>query len=795
MTSSELYSHPDRLLAQHLAEVAEAVGIIAGHHCLEPETLKRLDELVRLHDFGKATAAFQEYIRYKPSPGDWLKQRRNRPQDKVHTPLGSVASAVLKRTEVLDDDWLIQVGTSVLGHHSKLPTREDVYNSFENHLSVLERQLQGLPLEALERITSYHLAPDDFEPDEDTIFGAKESYQAAFEALDAKAVGEAVFHRLKTQLLFSILLEADKAFLALGETAREAYKIRSTKDIAPSVIDRYLKKAGSSPVNPLRREARHNALTQLSQHLDKSLFTLTLPTGLGKTLTAASLALELRRQQPRQIILVLPFLSIVDQTAKVYKDVLSNPKMSWRQLRMLRRRRNKTIFNPGADLLMQSHSLSERDYLNLEDSDASFFLDTWQSDIVVTTFDQVLLALFSSSARHQMRFHHLTDAVMIFDEVQALPSHLWDITRQAFSSLTHKLGSTVIAMSATQPGFIDNAHELIPNVSEVFKAFGRYQLVFKHQQDLPLTDFVEDVRGRYGALRYKRVLMTLNTRRSARYVYDELERTWDDSACPIYFLSADVTPKDRLKVIDKLKNNYPQPCLVVTTQVVEAGVDMDMDLVMRDFAPLDSIIQVAGRCNRNNKKPRCDVEVYSFTNPKGKRYCEFVYQSGGSTDISLQETRRVLEGRKTANEEDVLELAEQYFAAIRHHKDLGQQHTRDWAYFKEHLNVSRLLRGDQDRQYQFVVAERDEPAEGELELREALEQALAIADRWAKRRALRRLAPRMAQVTVSVWEQRNFRPENIAYQVGLSWFVREGFYDPKRGLDIAVGHPDDSSFY
>jgi len=775
VTLGDLYSHPDKLLTQHLAEVTEAVNIIAGHHRLEPEILERLEELVRLHDFGKATAAFQEYICYKPAPIDWLKQRRNRPQDKMHTPLGSVASAVLRRTEVLGDDWLIQVGTCVLGHHSKLPTREDVYNTFENHLSVLEKQLQNLPLEVLERITDYPLVSDDFKPNEDTIFSAKQSYQAAFEALDEKAVEEAVCHRLRTQLLFSILLEADKAFLALSTEAQEKYAERRAKPLAAGAVEQYLKEqAQPSSVNMLRQQARTDALQQLAKYPNAGLYTLTLPTGLGKTLTSASLALELRKTQPRQLIVVLPFLSIVDQTAKVYIDVLDDP---------------------DTETMMQSHSLSEHDYLNLEEGDASFFLDTWQSDIVITTFDQVLLAFFSSRSRHQMRFHHLTDAMMIFDEVQALPSHLWDITQQALSSLTDKFGSVIIAMSATQPGFINGARELVPNVSEVFKAFGRYSLVFKHQQDILLTDFVEIVRGRHEAIHQERVLITLNTRRSARYVYDELERTWDDSECPIYFLSADVTPKDRLEVISELKNNYPKPCLVVSTQVVEAGVDMDMDLVMRDFAPLDSIIQVAGRCNRNNKKPRRDVEVYSLTNPKGKRYSEFVYQSGGSPDISLQETRKVLEGRDAANEEDVLELADQYFAAIRHHKDLGQKHTQDWAYFKDHLDVSRLLRGDQDRQYQFVVAERDEPAEGEPGLQEALKQALATEDRWAKRRALRRLAPRMAQITVSVWEQKNFRPENIAYQVGLSWFVREGFYDAKRGLDIAVGHPDDSSFY
>ena len=424
----------------------------------------------------------------------------------------------------------------------------------------------------------------------------------------------------------------------------------------------------------------------------------------------------------------------------------------------------------------------------------TFFSTRGKAGTVITTFDQVLLALFSSRSKHQMRFHHLTDAVLIFDEVQALPSHLWDITKQALRNLTKNFGSTVIAMTATQPGFVEDAVELVPNVPDVFKAFGRYRLVLKHRDELPLTRFVEHLQARRDKLNKKRVLITLNTRRSSRFVYDELARVRDEADAPIYFLSADVTPKDRLNVISGLKGSYPEPCLVVSTQVVEAGVDLDMDLVMRDFAPLDSIIQVAGRCNRNNRKARCDVEVYSLLNDKGKRYSEQVYKTNGGPDISLQETRRVLEKLDAVHEEDVLELSQTYFAAIREHKDLGQKHTDDWAYFRDHLDVSKLLRGDQDRQYQFVVAERDEPGEGELGLEDALSEALKIEDRWEKRRTLRRLAPRVARVTVSVWEQRGFHPENIAYQVGLSWFVRKGFYDSRRGLDIAVGHVDDSSF-
>ncbi|MBS3966890.1 MAG: CRISPR-associated helicase Cas3' [Truepera sp.] len=761
-----LYSHPDKLLVDHVREVGEAASIILQRHSLPDTIMECVRELVRLHDFGKATRFFQEYIRFKPEPRRWP----GRPELKAHTALGALACAIVKRTHSLSDEWLIQVGSSVMGHHTHLPTRNDIDNRFmsDTHSSALIQQLTDLPLTALIELTGFPLHPEDFRADEETIFATTDAYRDAFDTLDKQPIAEAARLHLATQLVFSVLLEADKAFLALSEEARYAYAYRAAKRIAPSVVDGYLAEAEATPINELRSRARHNALRELSNNSNANLFTLTLPTGMGKTLTAKSLALHLREESARQIIVVLPFLSIIDQTATVYADVLGRP---------------------GEDVLMQSHSLSARDYLDLEDEDASFFLDTWQSDIVITTFDQFLLALLGSNTKHQMRFHHLTDAIVIFDEVQALPSHLWDIMHHALRALTDKFGTSVIAMSATQPGFVQGALELVSDVQAIFKRFGRYRLALKHYQDVPIGEFVDLVHGRHDDLRHKRALITCNTRRSARRLYDEL-CGWSSDDYPVHFLSADVTPKDRLAVISRLKESYPNPCLVISTQVVEAGVDIDMDLVMRDFAPLDAIIQVAGRCNRNDRKPRCDVEVYSLVNDKGKRYSELIYRSGGGPDLSLQETRRALEGLEFIPEEEVLVLAERYFANIRNAKNLGQEHTRNWAYFREHLNVSRLLRGDQDRQHQFIVAERGDV---EPSLETTVRAVLSIEDRWERRRDLRRLAPRLAQVTVNVWEQRGFNPENIAYQVGPFWFVREGFYDDKRGLDIAVGHADDAA--
>jgi len=766
MNHRQLYSHPDRSLTDHLCEVQKAVNIILSRHSPIPKVKTRMEEIVRLHDFGKATKFFQEYILYKPEPKYWP----GRLENKRHTSLGLFASAVLKQRSDLSNQWLLHVGTSILGHHTKLPCRGDITHKLVDGCDLLRRQLDNLYFDELLQIIGFALDPEDFKADDDLIFDVADLYDEAFAQLDQKPLEEAIKLRLITQLCFSILLEADKVFLALSKNAQKMYSKQNTRTISPDLVDLYIKELDSSPLDPLRESARRNALKRLSTHGDAMLFTLTLPTGMGKTLTAQSLALQLKKQKKGQLLVVLPFLSIIDQTAQVY---------------------SKVLHAPDTDVLMQSHSLSERDYQNLEGEDASFFLDTWQSDVIITTFDQFLLALFSSRAKHQMRFHHLADSVIIFDEVQALPSHLWDIVRYGLKGLAENFNTHVIAMSATQPGFITDAVELTEDTKGIFRRFGRYQLVLKHEQDLSKAEFMTLLNDRQNELQKKRVLITCNTRRSARFIYDEVIREWTDCTCPIYFLSADVVPKDRLKTIEKLKHDYPQPCLIISTQVVEAGVDMDMDLVIRDFAPLDSLIQVAGRCNRNQHKPRCDVEIYSLVNDKGKRYSEVIYKTGSGPDISLQETRRVLAGRKVIVEEDVFDAAEQYFAAIRHHKDLGQAYTEDWAYFKDHVNVSKLLRGEHDKQHQLIVSERDlqQPA-----LKDAIQTALSIEDRWEKRRALKQLAPRLAQVTVNVWAQRNFDPLSIAYPVGPFWFLKEGFYDENRGLDVGIGHSDDSNF-
>lgn len=770
--TEELKSHPDRSLSRHVRDVQEAAAAILALHSRSEDREKIVSDIVSMHDLGKATKGFQEYIG-NPSGFKGDKDR------KAHTPLGFAATLLLGEELGWSHTRKLQVAAAVLGHHTSFPTAKrmtDAYLMDDKWGDIIETQAEGVPISEANNITGFDLA--DILSNADICGDAYDVAEAVMDSLAATAdqdLGGAVVERLRAQFVFSVLLEADKAFLALSPDGRSGYRRDREARLSPMLVEKYLGESDGSEINALRTAARKEAIETLLAAPDQRLWTLALPTGLGKTLTAASLALSLREGSSisgsgptKRIILVLPFLSIIDQTAKVYDELLGKPQPS---------------------MLMQSHSLSERVYDTEEQRDAEFFLDTWDSEIVVTTFDQFLLSLLGDRARHQMRFHNLADTVLIFDEVQALPTQLWDIVNHALTQLTEHLGSTAILMSATQPGFVEEIDSLIQTPERYYEKFGRYLLVLKHETPTTLEDFIESVLGRRDELESERVLITLNTRSSAREVRNALtEAGW---GVPVYFLTADVTPKDRLAAIDRIKDNRDEPCLVVSTQVIEAGVDLDMSLVMRDFAPLDSLIQVAGRCNRNGRWPRKDVEIYHLTNATGRYFAEMVYTVGkGSPDVRLEETRRVLKPYETVTEESVLSICDDYFARLRDGKDLGRRHTRNWASLaEEQPNIRELLRGERTGQVQLIVAERDEG-----DLAADIEAALEVGDRWERRRALRNLAGRIARVTVSVWVKGDWHPTDVANPLGYYdstkplehpwWIVRPDNYDPKTGLQM-----------
>ena len=762
-----LKSHPNLFLHEHIAQVKLAMEGIWQWHSKKvvTEKVKCLSiKLASLHDMGKGSDAFQEFINEPLS-------YKEDPMQKAHAPLSLVLTLLLAKGECWDFLDTLSLAASAYGHHSGLPClpgRKFVEEQSSSRMlddftggaiaRVLKKQLSTLDLLSLEQEAGLTLKIPDLSLQQAGKFLQREVIREFYEL----SLESAIDFRLNTQLIFSFLLEADKAFLAVPDP--KAHLERKHRRWHSAWVDQKIGKYEDSPINFIRKKARTKVAERISDKNEKGIYSMTAPTGIGKTLLAATWALVKREIAEKEtgthpkIIVVLPFLSIIDQTAKEYRSLLE---MGGQDV--------------DGSWFLESHSLSDRKFAPwMEERTEHFFIDTWRTELVITTYDQFLLSLVEPRARYQMRFHNLCDALIIMDEVQSLPCKLWQLLDAVLNGLSKMGNSQILLMSATLPPFVSKTIPLLENYDEYFRSFSRYKLHLHIREKLNIQPFCEDLAGRLSEWLSKkqRVLITMNTRKCARTVFDYLKDQWpaEYNSVPIFFLSSDVTPVDRLKKIDIIKNN--QPCIVVSTQCIEAGVDIDMGIVVRDFAPWDSIVQIAGRCNREGMREKwLPVEIVDLVNKKGRRYSEMIYDN-----VSLQVTRKLLESFSVIKEDDVLPVSEQYFKNLDKLKDTGKEHLDRFARWQEDVSVRELLRGKVREQYSFLVIEQD-PF-----LKKAMAEANSIDDCWDRREAWRKLSGRIARITVNLYARSGFSPEEISTEYLGHWILRDNCYDSECGI-------------
>ncbi|MDA1232744.1 MAG: CRISPR-associated helicase Cas3', partial [Planctomycetota bacterium] len=757
-----LYSHPEKPLKHHLEEVEFAAMAILGRHPRQPfaalgiDVAQTMRQLAGWHDIAKATVFFQQYI--CDTDGWQKKVARNAAsnEQKTRTPLGALLAADDFRTQ---QPWYLPllITMAIRGHHNRLPTIAALCNSLDSQRELLAEQSRNLSPD----VTSAHPSLED-SLNRLTNDGFDAVYRKVMrlthrdwpEQLEEGTLDQLVRIRLAVQFCFSCLLEADKALL-IHPTVADYFGVPTHTYPATLVEDQLPPGDTTTAINQQRRSAYQIVIDDAnSDGNDYRPRVLTLPTGLGKTRCAAGWAIHWRFRIEREtgirpkIIVVLPFLSVIEQTAKVYRELLGLEDHS------------------NAGHLQTSHSLSLRDHMDVETESlegnakdvalgqTEFMLDTWRSEVVLTTFDQFLLALMDAKSRHQQRFHNLCDALIVIDEVQAFPVHLWHPVGTLLTELAAAGRSRLLLMTATQPGIMPpSARKDLVDQPRRY-AQPRYQMEIDLSEQ-PLSQWLDGIANEITSKpEVKKWLLVFNTRRCAQDVYRSLKEATSDLPHELMLLSSDIVPRDRLARIDRIKAS--DTCIAVTTQCVEAGVDIDMDRVIRDFAPLDSLVQVAGRCNRNGKRERQTVRVVRLLNelPDGtvhKAFGDYIYDK-----VALSTSVELLRLTPIVNEEDVTDLVERYFAELAKKRDSGSELTKKWARFDhDDINIQRELRGDNNRQVSFVVEKLD-PS-----LRVEIVAAYDEKDRWKRRRRLRDLGPRIAQVTVNPWLNKSFRPEDV----------------------------------
>ncbi|HQE50610.1 MAG TPA: hypothetical protein PKV93_14815, partial [Fervidobacterium sp.] len=275
----------------------------------------------------------------------------------------------------------------------------------------------------------------------------------------------------------------------------------------------------------------------------------------------------------------------------------------------------------------------------------------FKDPLIVTTLAKFWEVLYSPAANDSMSFHRLKDAVVILDEPQSIPAKYWQGFGETLKFLSEKLGTHFILMTATQP-MIAKGEELAPKVS-----FPRNRHEYNVSNEKITLDDMKVIIDENASYHNRSSLVILNTRKEALKSYVLLRNILGEN---LFFLSAWVIPEERMKRIKKLKEleKLGRRRNLVSTQVIEAGVDLDFDYVFRDMAPFDSIVQAAGRCNRRmmNEVGRIDIAEIVREDKSGRSYASYVYD-----DISLDVTKEILIQRRKFSEMDVQEMLSKYY--------------------------------------------------------------------------------------------------------------------------------------
>ena len=346
----------------------------------------------------------------------------------------------------------------------------------------------------------------------------------------------------------------------------------------------------NAALNRLRSEILDHAVEQAAQ--PQGLFTLTVPTGGGKTFTSMAFALEhAKRHNMRRVIYVIPFTSIIEQNAAEFR---------------------KAFGELGEQAVLEHHSTFDDGKLQNEATKDKLRLasENWDAPIVVTTAVQFFESLFADRSSRCRKLHNIAGSVIILDEAQMLPLNLLLPIMQAIKELAQNYRCSIVMCTATQPavqaenGFyhgFENVREIAPKPTALFDKLRRTTVQHIGTQ----TD--ADLLAKFGE--HPQMLVIVNNRRHARGLYDQVKHL--DGT---FHLTTLMCAKHRSQKLDEIRGRLKngEPCRVIATSLIEAGVDVDFPLVMRAEAGLDSVAQAAGRCNREGKRPSENSFVWIF---------------------------------------------------------------------------------------------------------------------------------------------------------------------------------------
>lgn len=589
----------------HLLETAEICSRLAAKI-----GLKNAGALIGLlHDLGKYSEEFQRYIKsaeglYNPDEDEWVDAGRMKGKvdhstagaQLIWNTLGALAQKKGQGKVVAQI-----LSLCIASHHSGLIDSVSVTDKFtfldrmekpeeKTHLEECVQNMDVEVREEFEQLANLDLVKDvfsiirkisdDFGNQGNLLTSVEEQFHIGF----------------LTRFLFSCLIDADRLNSAEFEDV-EKKQIRLNKanpvswDRAVQTLEHYLQELGGEGyVNDIRREISDNCVSRAND--EQGIYTLTIPTGGGKTYTSLRYALHhARKHKLERIIYVIPFTSIIEQNADAIRDAFENdPEVkSW---------------------VLEHHSNLEPEKQTWHSKLAG---ENWDSPIVLTTSVQLLEAMFNGGTKGVRRLHQLADSILIFDEIQTLPINCIHLFCNALNFLTKYCRTTAVLCTATQPGlnelkrsdrgqlaFAENT-ELVGDYARYYQVLQRVDVINRVRPNGWNVDNVSELAieqfNTQGSC-----LVIVNTKDWAQRLYQLCAAYVEQDA--LFHLSTNLCSTHRKRFLDEIRKRLEknQPVLCISTQLIEAGVDVDFASVIRFLAGLDSIAQAAGRCNRGGKR-------------------------------------------------------------------------------------------------------------------------------------------------------------------------------------------------
>lgn len=605
-----MLARPGQTIEQHTQECTMGASLNAAKIGLA-RTGALLGEF---HDFGKWSDAFHEYMKAIVSGKD-----REQRGSVDHSTAGAQH---LWRYFMTGDQprkscekyWIQIIALCCLSHHEGClidNLKTDGTNYFKARItkdvekSYYEEACKNIPEEEKARMRAMLSDP--------ALREEWRSFDALLRNGEKNLSGKEIKYRygLLCRFLLSSLVDADHSSAA-GEPV-EATPAPPWDKMLEN-LDNYLASFTSrGMIDDLRAEISQRSFNAAERPQGK--FLMTLPTGAGKTLASLRFALaHAQKHQLDRLIYVIPYTSIIDQNAAIIRDALGE---EFSDLILIHHA--NVLVDPKNDLSEEALEQEEKRRYKAE--------CTWNPPVILTTAVQFLQTLFSKGSRYVRRMNHLARSVIIFDEVQALPLKSTYLLTSALNFMDEVMGCSLLLCTATQPIWsrLENKYwnlrlppdpHIIPDYRKYFEQFHSTRRIalkmIKESEKWKLQEFADFALKQ--VQKGRNTLMIVNTKTFARNLYEACKEVPDVQT---YHLSTNMIPVDRSNIITNKINKQSletakkikKPILCFSTQLIEAGVDVDFDVVIRSASGLDSLVQAGGRCNRDARLDEGEIFV------------------------------------------------------------------------------------------------------------------------------------------------------------------------------------------